>query len=66
MDTNLIKNDLQTFNKKDIQTLYRFYKVNNTQDLIAKIYRSGTLPAGSVFDAIENNKFEDFMEFLND
>ena len=62
---NYFKSDLNTLSKQDLQTLFKYYNVNNTNDLSLKIYNKfysnisnqgktkfyGTLP--SVWDTIK-------------
>ncbi len=68
MKTDKIKKDLQTFSKKDLQTLYNYYKVDNLDDLISKIYlfsrKGAKLPSG-LMEAIEKQDFEAFKKICD-
>lgn len=80
--TNLILSDLQTFKTNDLNIMYKhfvdenfpeYHELNkhNLYTLALKIYhrtsnKKSNLPPGTVFDAVNNNKFDEFMEFLND
>ncbi len=68
MKTDKIKKDLQTFSEKDLQTLYNYYKVDNLDDLIPKIYlfsrKGAKLPSG-LMEAIEKQDFEAFKKICD-
>ena len=59
---NKIYKDLNTFSKKDIQSLFSFYNVNSISDLIPKIYRKGFLP--TIFDYIKNNDIDSIKKLI--
>lgn len=64
MSTKNIKKDLKTFSDRDIEILYKYYKVNNMDDLISKIYAfqvKNFLPSG-IIEAIEKQDFEEYKK----
>lgn len=65
----LIKSDLNTFNKKDLDTLFNYYQININNPkavniLIEKIYFIGTLP-NALQDAIKNNNMEEYKKIID-
>lgn len=63
----LIKKDLLTLSDQDLKILYKYYNTCNINVVINKIYsKKAFLPEGTIFDAVKNKNFENFMEFLND
>ncbi len=65
-----IIHDLKTFNPTDIQTLYKYYKCSDLSCLAKAIYNGSPvkakLPPGTIFDAIDRDNYENFLEFVND
>ncbi len=47
MDLGKIKKDLHSYSKKDMDTLYKYYKVNNINELIYKIYNKADFKDGT-------------------
>lgn len=58
--------DLKTFDKKDLETLYKYFKVDTIKNLAKAIYSTASLPKGTIWDTITNQDYAKFLEFVND
>ncbi len=63
-----IEQDLKTFSVHDLKCMYKYYKVNNIKNLATKLARNRKtfLPAGTIWDAINSNDYNNVLEFVND
>ncbi len=80
MANKLAKKDLSTFSESDLNTLYSYYKIppalpkkQKINALIHHIYspsrgsaKKASLPPGTIWDAIQQDKYQNFLEFVND
>jgi ankyrin repeat protein len=60
-----IEKDLSKYSNQDLNTLYKYYDVDNIPLLASRIWSRANFPEGTVFEAVANNNFDDFMQFLN-
>ncbi len=70
MSIKSFEQDLKTFSKQDLECMFKYYNVNNLKDLSRKIKnkynKKYNLPVGTIWDAIKNQDYDSFLEFVND
>ena len=64
--SKLVINDLKTFSKKDLNTLFKYYHASDINELAKKMYRKGSIePGETIFAAIYTNDINTVKKFLD-